>query len=304
MPPVAVVIPTRNRGGAAAEAAAAVLRDPSDYELVVIDQSTNDETVEALRALSPDPRMRVVSSPLRGLSVARNTGVAETKAPVVLFTDDDCRPAPNWVSSMAKVFQDDPDAALVFGRVRLPDGTDGHGYAASFEPRERVLEQGIPLPNVPLGVGANFGIRREVHQALGGFDPLMGPGTPVFYAGGEETDLLIRALHDRYRIVNAPESDVLHLGVRVGADIRTLAVGYQLGTGAAFGKLVRLRGLSGLKQFARWTKYYGQDIVKDLTALRRPRPGVLVYFVAGAVMTLRYGIDAQQSRLTERRIGV
>jgi glycosyltransferase involved in cell wall biosynthesis len=301
MLPIAVVIPTRNRGAAAAEAVAAVLCDPGDYELIVVDQSTNDETVKALRALRPDPRMRVVSSPLRGLSVARNTGVAESSAPVVLFTDDDCRPAANWVSSMAKVFRDDPEAALVFGTVRLPEGADGHGYAASFEPRERVLDQGIPRPSVPLGVGANFGIRREVHQALGGFDPLMGPGTPVFYAGGEETDLLIRALHDRYRIVNAPESDVLHLGVRVGKAIRTLAVGYQLGTGAAFGKLVRLRGVSGFKEFARRAAYYGQDILRDVTALRRPRPGILAYFIAGAAMTFRYGIDTDQSRLMIRR---
>ena len=301
MLPVAVVIPTRNRGAAAAEAVAAVLCDPGDYELIVVDQSTNDETVKALRALPPDPRVRVVSSPLHGLSVARNTGVAESSAPVVLFTDDDCRPAANWVSSMAKVFRDDPEAALVFGTVRLPEGADGHGYAASFEPRERVLDQGIPRPSVPLGVGANFGIRREVHQALGGFDPLMGPGTPVFYAGGEETDLLIRALHDRYRIVNAPECDVLHLGVRVGEAIRTLAVGYQLGTGAAFGKLVRLRGVSGFKEFVRRAAYYGLDIVKDVTALRRPRPGILAYFIAGAAMTFRYGIDTEQSRLTIRR---
>jgi GT2 family glycosyltransferase len=279
-----------------------VLRDPADYELVVIDQSTNDDSVKALRALPPDPRLRVVRSPLRGLSVARNTGVAESSAPVVLFTDDDCRPAANWVSSMAKVFRDDPEAALVFGRVRLPEGADGSGYAASFEPGERVLEQGIPVPSVPLGVGANFGIRREVHHALGGFDPLMGPGTPMFYAGGEETDLLIRALHDGYRIVNAPESDVLHLGVRVGKAIRTLAVGYQLGTGAAFGKLVRLRGVSGFKEFARRAAYYGQDIVRDVTRLRRPRPGVLTYFIAGAAMTFRYGIDKDQSRLTIRGV--
>ena len=61
MLPIAVVIPTRNRGVAAAEAAAAVLCDPGDYELVVVDQSTNDETVKALRALPPDPRVRVVS---------------------------------------------------------------------------------------------------------------------------------------------------------------------------------------------------------------------------------------------------
>jgi glycosyltransferase involved in cell wall biosynthesis len=302
MTPITVVIPTRNRGAQAAEAAQAVLRDPGDFELVVIDQSTNEETANALRPLAGDSRLRVVRSDRKGLSVARNTGVAEARAPIVAFTDDDCRPEAGWPTAMLRVFQEDPEASLVFGRVRLPPEVGSIGYAASFEPTQRVIHGGIPLPSVSLGVGANFAIRREVHEALGGFDPFLGPGTPHFRAGGEETDLLIRALHRGYRVVNAPECDVLHLGVRVGADIRKLAVGYQLGTGAAFGKLARLTGPTGLRDLTRWAAFYASSIVSDVVHLRRPRPGVLCYFIAGAAMTFRYGIDRERSVFQERRL--
>jgi hypothetical protein len=302
MPEIAVVISTRNRGSQAAEAASAVLMDPSDFELVVVDQSTNDATFEALAALPHDPRMRVIRSPLRGLSVARNTGVAATSAPIISFTDDDCRPAPNWVSTLLGLFKQDPDAALIFGRVHLPSDEQGTGYAASFEPCTRVLEHGIPLPSVALGIGANFGIRRTVYEQLGGFDPFLGAGAPHFSGGGEESDLLIRALHARMRVINAVECDVLHLGVRRGAEIRPLAIGYQLGTGAAFGKLARLTGMSGLKEVARRAAFYAGEMVVEAAHLRRPRVGVFCYFIAGAALTYRYRIDKKSGVFRPRRL--
>jgi glycosyltransferase involved in cell wall biosynthesis len=296
---LAVVIPTRNRGAQAAEAAAAVLRDPGDFQLVVVDQSTDDATAAALGALPADPRLKVVRSTLRGISNARNMGVAATPAPFVAFTDDDCRPEPGWASTMLRVFQDHPEAAMVFGRVRLPDRQNGSDYAASFEPGVRVLRGRVPLPDVDLGVGANFGVRREVLEALGGFDPLLGTGAPCF-RGGEETDLLIRALHAGHVIVNAVECDVLHLGLRTGDEVRRLAVGYQISTGAAFGKYARLTGLPGLVDLVRWSAFYAGKVLADAARLRRPRPGVLAYFVVGAALTFRYGIDRGRRLLVSR----
>jgi GT2 family glycosyltransferase len=293
MKKLAVVIPSKNRGDQPALAAAAILRDPSDFELVIIDQSTNDESENAVKALPPDPRLRLIRSTLRGASNARNLGVAETTAPLIAFTDDDCRPDPGWASVIIRLFEEDPRTAMISGRVSLPEGAFETGYAASFEPGPRVQDRGIPLPDEPIGIGANFAIRREVFKAMGGFDPMMGPGTPHFNKGGEDTDLVLRALHAGYRALNATESNVLHLGVRQGADMRALAIGYQLGTGAAFGKLVRLNGAAGLKDFGRWATFYAGQIVKDVVRLKRPRPGVLAYFVAGALMTFRYDLDRQ-----------
>lgn len=291
--PISVVICTRNRGAQAAEAARAVLDDPTPFELIVVDQSTNDETVDALNSLPPDSRMRVVRSSLRGLSVARNTGAQAAQAPIIAFTDDDCRPASGWVSTLLRVFADEPDAAMVFGRVHLPTDQPTVGFAASFEPTQRVL-LGIPDPKVALGIGANFAIRRRILEQLGGFDPFLGAGAEHLRAG-EETDLLIRALHRGHRVINAVECDVLHLGVRSGMDIRPLVIGYQLGTGAAFGKLVRLSGAPGLKGFAERAAFYAAELARDCVQLRRPRPGVLCYFLAGAALTLRYRVDREQS---------
>ena len=289
MKPIAVVIPTRDRGANAAEAAKAVLRDRSEFELVVVDQNSNDETEEALRAIEPDCRLRVIRSPLRGISNARNTGVAAASAPIIAFTDDDCRPCPGWASSMLRVF-DDPDAALVFGRVHLPPASHVNGFGVSFEPERRVLQGEVPTPDAGVGIGANFAIRRWVLEQLGGFDPLLGVGAPFFRAG-EDLDLLIRAVHAGHRVVNARECDVLHLGVRRGADIRPLAIHYQVGTGAALGKHARLTGLAGLRDALRWTRFYTSEAVRNTARQRRSKLGAPCYFVAGALLTLRYRMD-------------
>ena len=296
---IAVVIPTRNRGAQAAEAAAGVLSDPCDLELVVVDQSTDDATAEALRRLEGDRRLRVIRSSLRGASNARNAGVAATTAPILAFTDDDCRPAPGWASSLMRVFDGDPEAALVFGRVRLPPKSNEADYAPSFEPGQRVQERRVPLPDGDLGIGANCALRREVLEALGGFDALLGPGA-LFFRGAEETDLLIRALHRGHRVINAAECEVLHLGLRTGAEVRALHVKYQFAVGAAFGKHARLDGMAGLRDAGRWVGFYLSKLARDVVQLRRPRPGVLLYFLAGAMLTYRYRLDPARPVFRQR----
>jgi GT2 family glycosyltransferase len=300
---ISIVIPTRNRGGEAAEAAAAVLRDPLDMELVVVDQSDSDCAFQALQPLLRDPRLRVLRSSQRGASNARNTGVAASAAPILAFTDDDCRPGPMWASKLLAVFRENPGASLVFGRVTLPAGADPCGFAASFEPRERLQRGEVPLPppDGELGIGANFAIRRDVLARLGGFDALLGPGAPFFKAA-EETDLLIRALHAGYSVVNASECEVVHLNVRKGGDVRRLHVTYQLAVGAAFGKHARVSGAGGLRDCLRWASHYARKTARDIVHLRRPHPGVLVYFVSGALLTFRYGIDPTGRNLCERAL--
>jgi glycosyltransferase involved in cell wall biosynthesis len=288
-PPIAVVIPTRNRGAQAAQAALAVLRDQADLELVVVDQSDDHESTLALEAIG-DSRLRVVRSASRGASNARNVGVAATTAPIIAFTDDDCRPEPTWATTLLRLFDEDPQTGLIFGRVRLPEQESSTAFGASFEPQQRVQQGAVPLPDQDLGIGASFAIRRGTLAALGGFDPYLGPGAPLFFAA-EETDLIVRALHAGHKIINTTECEVLHLGVREGAEVRRLIVGYRLSVGAAFAKHARLSGWSGFRDGARWAGFFVRETLRELAALTRPHPGSVVYFLAGAAMSLRYGVD-------------
>jgi glycosyltransferase involved in cell wall biosynthesis len=297
VPSIAVVISTRDRGPEAAAAARAVLLSSSDLELVVVDQSNDDETYGAL-SLIDDPRLRVIRSSLRGLSNARNVGVAATTAPNIAFTDDDCRPPPGWAASMLAALDAHPGAGLVFGAVIGPR-TDKGDFVPEFMPSKTIVEGRMPTSVTEIGIGANFAVRREVLDRLGGFDPLLGAGAPRF-RGAEELDLVMRALYRGERVVNVTEKPVFHAGIRHGTDVRRLIVSYRIATGAAFGKNARLTPSQGVRDCVRRA---GADLAESGRALfqgRRPRPASMIYFLTGVCQSFRYGVDRKSLRFVDR----
>jgi hypothetical protein len=82
--------------------------------------------------------------------------------------------------------------------------------------------------------------------------------------------------------------------------VRPLHVQYQTAVGAAFGKHARLDGVGGVLDAARWVAFYTGKTMADALHLRRPRPGVLFYFVKGALGTFRYKLDKDRGAFVER----
>ena len=76
---------------------------PADEVVVVIDH--NPALLARLRQELPQVRI-VANRGTQGLSGARNTGIDETTADVVLFLDDDAAAEPDWVAAMAAPFDD------------------------------------------------------------------------------------------------------------------------------------------------------------------------------------------------------
>jgi hypothetical protein len=64
----------------------------------------------------------------------RYVGVEQSPAPIIAFTDDDCRVSTDWLQQISALFEREPKAALVFGKVSIPDELTGKGFAADFEP--------------------------------------------------------------------------------------------------------------------------------------------------------------------------
>src|SRR4051812_16745203 len=118
---VAVILCTRDRPAflqAALPAVRAALR-PED-EAVVVDSASVDPEV---RRVAETAGFRVVRAPRPGLALARNVGIDATTAPIVAFTDDDCRPQLGWTARLAAHFTD-PSVGFVTGQVR-PDRETG-----------------------------------------------------------------------------------------------------------------------------------------------------------------------------------
>jgi glycosyltransferase involved in cell wall biosynthesis len=130
-----VVIPTYNRMGTLPRAVASVFaQDIRDFELIIVDDASTDETATWTASLS-DPRARLIRSEQnRGPSAARNLGIEAARAPVIAFLDSDDLYRPNRLSVPLTALARQPEVVCTLSSsvkqglkdsnlARLPDVT-------------------------------------------------------------------------------------------------------------------------------------------------------------------------------------
>lgn len=106
---VSVVIPTYNRADFVREAITSVLRqDYPDVELIVVDDGSRDGTAAMVREFGP--AVQYLWQENRGVSAARNRGVAASTGALIAFLDSDDLWLPHKVSTQVAYFEANPDA--------------------------------------------------------------------------------------------------------------------------------------------------------------------------------------------------
>ncbi len=208
-PLVTVVVCTHNRS----TGLVSTLRSLSDlkyesFEVVVVDNAPSGaETAELVSQFAADDqRFRYVCEPLKGLSRARNRGLAEARGELIAFTDDDVRVDPLWLHGLIRGFGRAKDVGCVTGLV--VSGSLEHPaeqyfderiwWSWQFQPRLYRRERGAhdsplhPYAAGTFGAGANFAARVETLRSLGGFDECLGAGAAT--QGGEDLDIFVRVL--------------------------------------------------------------------------------------------------------------
>jgi GT2 family glycosyltransferase len=171
----------------------------------------------------------------RGLSHARNQGLAAAKAELVGFVDDDEVVGESWVGEALSAFTVNGRLDGAFGPV-LTAGDDAPPYFSSGnEPR---VFEGRHKPWV-IGTGGNMVFRREALVRAGGFDTRYGAGAPV--GAAEETDLFLRLLGDRGRLLYTPSMPVYHPARAAGNELAARRV-YAFGMGVALQRSPVLAG--------------------------------------------------------------
>ncbi len=287
---LSVVVPTRNRPDHVQACAQSLLACGGFDEALFIDQSDGPESAQTIANLG-DPRVRCVRSALRGATNGRNLGIEESQGELIAFTDDDCRVAPDWTAKIRAIFASDPAAAIVCGRVKVPEELAAQGFAMSFEPLVREWQNAFPPPDRDWGITANLSARRKVLEQIGSFDPFLGPGAPLLC--GEEPDLLFRALSAGLKVINASEVEVAHLGIRAhGEESRQLWDIYGAGTAAALFKHVRLGDTGAMRLWLQHMTKMAGVMSKNVLTGRRPIGLRYTFsFLSGTRASLRYGID-------------
>jgi glycosyltransferase involved in cell wall biosynthesis len=124
IPDVSVVLPTYNRSGHLRRTLASVLGQRTttrSYEVIVVDNNSTDDTkVEVERAIAARTAVRYVLERNQGVSYARNAGIAAARAPLVAFVDDDVCVNADWIDTICRTFEQQPELDCIGGKV-LPE---------------------------------------------------------------------------------------------------------------------------------------------------------------------------------------
>jgi len=203
---ISVVVPTYRRAQslpALIDAFEAQTLSKNDFELIVADDASPDETAAVLDGLARGAHidLRIVRNATNGgPASARNLGWRAAEAPVVAFTDDDCLPSPQWLEA-GLAASARSSAGIVQGRT-LPDpGTREDAWAKTLR-----IERFSNLYE-----SCNMFYTREILETVGGFDE------SIRVPFGEDTALGWEARRRGARTAFAPDAIVYHSVTHPGA---------------------------------------------------------------------------------------
>jgi GT2 family glycosyltransferase len=296
---LSAVICTCNRGDTVLMALRSLLACAyPNFEVVLIDQSSDDRTMSAVAPFLSEPRLRYVRSDTKGLGRSHNIAVREARSELLIITDDDCEVPPDWLDRMASVFHRYPNVAVVYCNVVPAPHDPEVGFIPAYQcDSPRMLTHPRQGPG---GIGAGMAVRKSHVKALGGFDDRLGPGAP--FPSGDEQDLSVRALLRGFHVYVTNETHVVHYGFRTWEEGKNLTRRDCRAAGAVAGKLFRSGHYSMLFSPVRVLWNFVLLLWADARLLRRPRGmGRITSFVRGFAQGLRAPMDRATLRFSDKK---
>jgi glycosyltransferase involved in cell wall biosynthesis len=233
---VSLLICSRNRCKQLVDCLQSVqgIRFERSWELIVVNNASEDETAAVIQEFIDTASfpVRYVFEPKLGKSNGLNTAIGLARGQILAFTDDDCYPAPDFLSRVWMAFED-KSVGYITGRIVLHDPADDP--VATNESTIPLTFPGRSFVWVGVVSGANMAFRRSILCQIGGFDPLFGVGS-LFPA--EDADVAGRASAIGWKGQYRPEVVVRHHHRRKASDRAPLCKAYGIGRGAYHMKLL------------------------------------------------------------------
>jgi len=139
------------------------------FEIIIVDNASTDKTAQVVRTFEKKLPLRLVKENLKGRSPARKKGFSVAKGEIILSTDADTFVPPDWIEKMSEYF-DSPLVSAISGTCRIDDCTPRVNFLVNH-----LQPLAMKIYRVIFGhywlSGFNFGIRKDVYKASGGFNP-------------------------------------------------------------------------------------------------------------------------------------
>jgi glycosyltransferase involved in cell wall biosynthesis len=213
---VDVILPAYNGGALIRKALDSAFAQNVAMRVIVVDDGSTDDTAAIARSYSPD--VVVITQANRGVSGARNTGLAAAKAPYIALLDQDDIWRPGKLSRQLELIEAHPDVGLVFTDMLLRE-TDGtvveDGFLLATPPyaalkRMALGNSAFLLPEALAAAMVRFNfispstvlLRRQAIDEIGGFDEA--------FRLADDAECWMRLLH-RWRGIAIQECLVISL---------------------------------------------------------------------------------------------
>ncbi len=186
-----------------------------DWQIIIVDNASTDDTPEILRSYTDRLPLLPIRTERQGKNIALNIGLAEVSGSLVVLSDDDAVPAPDWLRQLLCVAKQQSEYDIFGGEItpvwpaNLPEWIP------------RLVNLGATYAITPPGLasgriepsqiwGPNMAIRRRVFDAGYRFDENIGPAKGQ-YVMGSEVEFVCRLERNGYKAWFCNEARVGHM---------------------------------------------------------------------------------------------
>jgi len=190
--------------------------DKNNFEVVVVDNNSTDNTQELLKTYQkdhPSLNFRFVTETNQGVAYTRTRGAMEAKGEIVAYLDDDCMAESNWLNEIAKFYDSHHEAMSTGGRIiplyltPIPKWVGKYfwGLVGNYDQGKNVFQmQGVRYPS-----GANMHFRKTAFEKYGYFDGDLGRSGKSLMAG-EEKAMYLKLINANEKVYYLPHVIVHH----------------------------------------------------------------------------------------------